>query len=124
MKIRCRCGDIIVDQTDFHSNKGYIISDQDFFDFLDAVDNAIEKSGPTAKDKERAVMSIRYLIGELQKTVYQCFTCGRMYINAKENGLKEFTAGEHAQGSSILSSAKGELWRRPINGDWDDSNKA
>ncbi|KRF03366.1 hypothetical protein ASG89_23275 [Paenibacillus sp. Soil766] len=78
MKIRCRCGDIIVDQTDFHSNKGYIISDQDFFDFLEGVDNAIEKSGQKAKDKERAIMSIRYLIGELQRTIYQCFTCGRM----------------------------------------------
>ncbi|MBP1967558.1 hypothetical protein [Paenibacillus aceris] len=123
MKINCRCGSLIIDQTDYHSNKGYIISDQDYFDLLEIIDNAIEKSGPTPKDKERAVMGIRSLIGGFQKNVYQCFSCGRIYISTKGNELKEFTAVEHSQGSSILSSTKGESWKRPIIGDWDDSRK-
>lgn len=59
-------------KTDYLPYKGYIISDQDWFDFLDEIDAAIEKSGPTPKDKENALMKIRNLSINLSKTVYQC----------------------------------------------------
>lgn len=59
MKIKCSCGFYIVDNTDSLTNKGYLISDTQWFNFWDAIDNAIEKTGNTAKEKENACMQLR-----------------------------------------------------------------
>ncbi|WP_338542496.1 hypothetical protein [Paenibacillus tundrae] len=42
MHFYCYCGNRISDTTDYLSYKGYVISDQDEFDFLDEIDRAIE----------------------------------------------------------------------------------
>ncbi|WP_299677007.1 hypothetical protein [uncultured Tenacibaculum sp.] len=39
MKIKCNCGFYIVDNTDSLTNKGYLISDTQWFNFWDAIDN-------------------------------------------------------------------------------------
>ncbi|MBK8804005.1 MAG: hypothetical protein IPN71_18510 [Fibrobacteres bacterium] len=59
MKIECECGKLITDGTDFLRYKGYILADQDHDHFYDAIDEAIEKSGPSAADKENACMDVR-----------------------------------------------------------------
>ena len=43
MKIKCQCGAVIVDQTDYLPHKAYIIPDQEWFGILDAIDEAIER---------------------------------------------------------------------------------
>ncbi|WP_054971722.1 hypothetical protein [Paenibacillus sp. A3] len=108
MKIRCECGGIIVDQTDSLPYKGHLISDQDWFDFLDAIDRAIEKSGPTDKDKERAAMSIRRLAVHLTKLIYQCTNCGRLYVTNEEEELETFQNLKPFEGKSILASDSGK----------------
>lgn len=123
MKIYCKCGGRIVDQTDYLPNKGHIISDQDWFDFLDAIDNAIEKSGSTAKEKERACMHIRNMTTELTKLIYQCNECGNLYIDNNKGELETFIRSEPFEGNGILKSAYGENWRRPLIGDWNDTRK-
>lgn len=123
MKIRCDCGGIIVDQTDYMPYKGHLISDQDWFDFLDAIDRAIEKSGPADKDKERAAMSIRRMAAHLTKLIYQCTCCGRLYVSNEEENLETFVKPEPFEGKSILASSLGGNWKRPLIGDWDDSRK-
>ncbi|UTW66576.1 hypothetical protein KFE94_00250 [bacterium SCSIO 12643] len=44
MKIKCVCDNLIIDQTDYLSNKGYLISDLDWFNFWDSIDEAIEST--------------------------------------------------------------------------------
>lgn len=53
MKFLCECGHPIYDQTDYLPYKAHVISDQDWFNFLDTIDDAIEKTGPTPEDKEK-----------------------------------------------------------------------
>lgn len=65
MNFRCECGQRIHDTTDYLSYKGYLMSDQDQFDLLDEIDDAIEKSGPSSTDKEEAAVRIRSLIKRL-----------------------------------------------------------
>jgi len=121
LKFECLCGNIIVDQTDYLPYKGYLISDQDLFDLMDSVDHAIEKSGPTSLDKEQAIMDIRNLETQLMKIVYQCTQCKRLYINDNHNKLNEFIPIRANNERSILASALGDKWKRPLIGDWNDS---
>ena len=121
MKIKCECGGIIVDQTDFLPFKAHMISDQDWFDFLDAIDNAVEKSGPTSKEKELALMNVRILAGILSKSIYQCTLCGRLFVENENHELETFIKQGPYEGKKILASAMGEKWKRTLIGDWHDN---
>ena len=89
MKIRCNCDHIIVDQTDYLKFKGYIISDVQWFDFWDAIDEAIEKPGSTKEEKEKSCMELRNL--DLFKTSWECTNCGTLFINGNDNKLKVYS---------------------------------
>ncbi|KRE64179.1 hypothetical protein [Paenibacillus sp. Soil750] len=88
MKIQCACGDQFVDQTDFLRNKGHVFSDQDWFDFLNAIDNAIEKSGPHKLDKERAVVNVGILANKLKKLFYSFFVLRKRMEETINNYFK------------------------------------
>lgn len=120
MHFYCNCGNRISDTTDYLSYKGYVISDQDEFDFLDEIDRAIEQSGPSAEDKESAAMNVRRLWGDLTRTVYQCPECGTIYMNNDKNQLRGFTRGNENTEKNLLRSAKGDAWPGFIYGDWVD----
>lgn len=93
MKIGCHCGATIYDQTDYLPHKAHYIPDQDVFEVLDAIDDAIEKSGPTAKEKEAACMKVRRLIGKLSRSAWQCRVCGRVYIDDQAHKLQQLVPG-------------------------------
>ncbi|WP_234414155.1 hypothetical protein [Paenibacillus sp. CAA11] len=95
-----------------------MIADQDLFDFLDAVDEAIEQSGQEPVDIEEAVMRIRNLAYELTQPFYQCVACGRLFSTNDE-----YAQTSPFDGKSVLSSALGENWKRPLIGDWRDSRE-
>ncbi|CAH1226844.1 hypothetical protein PAECIP111891_06011 [Paenibacillus allorhizoplanae] len=85
MKIQCTCGDQFVDQTDFLR---HVFSDQDWFDFLNAIDNAIEKSGPHNLDKERAVRNVGILANKLKKLFYSFFVLRKRMEETINNYFK------------------------------------
>jgi hypothetical protein len=118
MKMQCTCGHVIVDQTDYLRYKGHMISDQDLFDLLDAIDEAVEKSGPEPKDKEKALMRVRFLFSDMAQIFYQCMSCGRLF---SEND--EFTQESPYNGGSVLSSAFKDQWKRPLAGYWNDEEE-
>ena len=89
MWFECKCGQVIKDISDAHYYKACYISDKNWFPFWDAIDEAIEKSGATPQDKEKACMELRKK--RIYKTMYQCFNCGRLYINDKNNELVCFS---------------------------------
>ncbi len=90
MKIKCICGNLIVDQTDYLKNKGYLISDTQWFDFWDNIDNAIEKSGDSLKEKEEACMQLRKQ--NIFKTLWECTSCGKLYIDGEHGNLIAYTS--------------------------------
>lgn len=93
MKIQCHCGELILDITSGHANKAHVIPDQEWDDLWDAIDAAIEKSGPSPKAKERACMELRILLGRLSRHAWQCGNCGRVYLEQLDRQLQEFRPG-------------------------------
>lgn len=89
MKIRCTCDYLIIDQTDYLKYKGYLISDTQWFDFWDAIDAAVETSGPSPKQKEAAVMKLRKM--DVFKTLWECSNCGKLYVSGEGNALIAYT---------------------------------
>lgn len=101
MKYPCPCGHEIYDGPENNPNKGHLIADQDWFRLLDAIDTAIAGNHLTAKDKEAACMSVRYLIGDISRAMWQCPECGRLWINDRERQHQEFAPATEA-GKKIL----------------------
>ena len=89
MKIKCDCGYVIVDQTDYLKNKGHLISDTQWFDFWDSIDEAIEKSGNSAKAKEEACMQLRKQ--NLFKTLWECQNCGKLFVDGENGDLVTYS---------------------------------
>lgn len=89
MKIKCSCKNIIVDQTDYLKNKGYLISDTQWFDFWDSIDKAIEKSGNSNKQKEEIYIQLRRQ--NLFKGIWECQHCGKIFIDGENGNLIIYT---------------------------------
>jgi hypothetical protein len=89
MKINCACGNVIVDNTDFLKDKGHLISDTQWFDFWESIDDAVEKSGESAKEKEDAVMHLRQ--EEPSQLMWECQQCGKLFFNSKNGDLIIFS---------------------------------
>ena len=81
MKIRCSCGAMIVDQSEWLPDKAQVIPDESFFPLLDAMTRAIRQSGPSAEEKEAAADHVRQLVIDITKCIYQCAECGRIYVD-------------------------------------------
>ena len=88
MKINCECGCQILDIADNQSTKALYIPDKAWNGFWDAIDDAIEKSGPTPEDKEKAVMSVRQM--SLFRTMWQCPECGQLFIDDQDCKVHTF----------------------------------
>ena len=88
MRFECQCGHTIHDISDGHYYKAYLIPDKKWVPFWDAIDVAIEKSGPTPKDKEKACMELRKK--QYSRPIYQCPSCARIYITDINNELVVF----------------------------------
>ncbi len=81
MKINCACGHQIIDGADGMPNKARVFPDQSWGDVLDAIDAAIEQSGPTAAEKEAACMAIRARLNRETRLAWQCSVCAALYVD-------------------------------------------
>jgi len=105
MKLPCSCGSVISDTTDFLPNKGHFIADRDWEDFVTSI------VPPYRID----ISLVRYC--------YQCKDCGNLYMQSPQQpGLfHAFTpVGKYPP---VLQSSKGDAWRAPMIGYWDDRSK-
>ena len=102
MKIQCPCGHTIPDGGENSPTKGHLIPDTLWSAFWDAIDKAIEDSGPSQADKEAACMSLRHM--KLARTMWQCPACGRLFANTPSDRLEVY-APEHDNGArNILAT--------------------
>lgn len=109
MKIQCKCGHIIVDQTDFLPYKGHILPDAELesfesvpaeiVDFMEAIrsdrrsewiKNKFSDSYPTDLDDEAIIFDI-IQSGLITRHVFECEACGRILI--EDNRNKDKTIG-------------------------------
>ena len=119
MWIRCKCNYKIHDSSDFLFYKGYIVSDQDWFDFLDLVSEAIKSE---EKDREKLVSEI-YSASSIEKLIYQCPKCGQLYIEDGQSGELCSFYPDSKVNKRLLESAYGSEWKGYLSAYWDDEIK-
>jgi len=90
MKIQCECGVLVYDGTDGLSHKAHVVPDRLIEQVWDAADFAIEKSGPSPKEKEAACMKFRSVLGSSSRLAYQCSNCGRLFVYDSSRHLHTF----------------------------------
>lgn len=112
--LRCKCGHIIHDSTDYIGYKGHIIPDQDEGDYFDRVEEIIKSDNP---DKNSLMRDFLCAIND--RIIYQCTECGRLYI--EENNKLFCFKPENHDNKSILKSVHGEKWRCLLHAEWNDT---
>ena len=91
MKISCYCGEMIVDSTDNLPQKGRLIPDQDWLEMFDALEvQVVERLAAGTLSFEAACMQMRELICSPVRGMWQCASCGRIYIDDREGQLQCF----------------------------------
>lgn len=120
MHFLCACGYCFHDNTDCLSFKGYVLADQDMEELWDILERA-EKPHEDTLDIALDVMDL------LNRTMYQCPECGRMYIEDADKQYELVRYTPCAQGEPVpevnrrmLLSSRGEKWRGYLYAHWDD----
>ncbi len=113
--IRCQCGYIIHDSSDFLSYKGSIMADQDESDYFDRVEEIIKSDNP---NKNSLMCDFLRELGYMTKTIYQCSQCGRLYIE-DNNEFFCFKPENHTN-NDVLKSVHGEKWKGFLYAEWRD----
>lgn len=116
MHFYCGCGRRISDTTDYISYKAHIVADQDWFDFLDRIADAIE-SGES--NRQKVIDELYNDTIYIDKGMYQCPECGRIFIDGEDNYLHSFIAEEPVR-TNLLLSTKKENWKGFLYADWND----
>jgi len=101
----CRCGVTIKDNTDSVRHKGHLTPDQDLYAVWDGMDEQIIDrvvSGELpAKD---AYVVSRDIMASPTRSMYQCFNCGRLYIDGPDGKRHCFVPESDATDKGILRS--------------------
>lgn len=128
-KLVCRCGNSIVDQTDFLPHKAEVLSDQDSERIWDAAADSIADffSRSTAEARrgwitshlharegaEPDAASVAYQIMKrgphrFGRTLYECSGCGRLWLQARpgENRWISYTPDEQGERGVLRSAAE------------------
>ena len=116
MHFYCKCGNRISDITDYISYKAHIIADQDWYDFMDIIVDAIE-SGKS--DRKKLVDEFYRDTCGIDKQMYQCPVCGQIYIDGEGGSLYSFCP-EAPVNTNLLQSIKGENWEGYLWAEWKD----
>jgi hypothetical protein len=119
VKIGCHCGEVIVDQTDDLPYKAHLVPDQEWFANHDAVDDqVIDPLADGLLEKKAAYHLARLVIGRSSRLMWQCWACGRLYIDGLDGQLRCFVPEGEPADREILRSrpSAAEPQRAPDRG--------
>ena len=110
MWFECECGTIIKDSTDYLVNKAHLIPDQDWFDVYDAIDEqVVEPVAQGEVDPQRAMMDAREIIRKPSRLMWQCYSCGRLYLQSYDRSdIHCFVPSDPEQSMQILRGRRSE----------------
>ena len=98
----CSCGEFsFLDSTDNRSYVAHLVPDKDLDRFWDAIDDAVEKSGPSERDKAKACMALRRYRA---RTVWQCPRCGALYVEDSSGKPQRFVPESSAVSRCLLNT--------------------
>lgn len=91
VKIGCRCGETISDSTDYISHKAHLTPDQDIYCVWDGIDDeVIDRVASGELPVKDAYMVSRRIMSSPTRTMWQCFVCGRLYIDGPDGEVHCF----------------------------------
>jgi hypothetical protein len=127
-KLKCKCGHIIVDQTDNLSYKGYILPDNELDNFFSFFEETIDKFSNAIKTNSRiewikqnfsfppyptnlndSSMIHDLLSGRLidkVQDIFECENCGRIAIETGQKNNFKFYAPDDENTKGILNVTK------------------
>jgi hypothetical protein len=107
MKIGCRCGATIVDQTDYLPHKGHLIPDQEWLTTYDAIDDeVVDPLADGRLGKEAAYHHARRVISRAARPVWQCRACGRLYVDGPDGRLRCFLPEDEPPDREVLRTRR------------------
>ena len=105
MWFECHCGNEIKDTTDCLRNKGHLTPDQDLHSVWDGMDEqVIDRIASGELSLDEAYVNSRRLMSLPARTVYQCFECGRLYIDGPDGERNCFLPESKATDKGVLRS--------------------
>lgn len=118
MRFNCQCGFQFNDSGDCVAYKARILADQDVNELAEMLEFGEEPH----RDELELCMPALDLI---ERTVFQCPQCGRLYVEDADYSYIQFVPCEDAEPSpevnkNLLRSAHGERWRGYLYGVWNN----
>jgi hypothetical protein len=104
MKMRCECGKIITDQTDYLPYKAHFICDQDWFGVFDAIDQIVSDVGAGRMTVDDAQTAVRRTHVTRSRHMYQCSTCGRLLVDDLQRKTNFYAPTSETDSKQILKS--------------------
>lgn len=95
MKLHCSCGNVMADNSDMLSYKAHFIADRDYDD---------------RDDSNQGLL--------LERTMYQCWECGRLWVDDQDNNPRCFEPASPDTPKDILNSTLKDKWKRPVSARW------
>ena len=105
MKIGCHCGVTISDSTDYLSHKAHFTPDQDVYAVWDGIDDEVINRVATGELAVKdAYLKSRDIISSPTRQMWQCFECGRLFIDGPDGKLYCFVPENEETEKRILRS--------------------
>ena len=118
MNFACRCGYRFYDGSDNLSFKAHILADEDWNEFVGYLEDADKPHTEKIENMGRS-------LDLLDRCIYQCPECGRLFLESADGSLTMFTPSGTAEPEPdvdrhMLISSHGENWHGILSGWWED----
>ncbi|KAB2856284.1 MAG: hypothetical protein F9K46_14410 [Anaerolineae bacterium] len=128
MKIFCKCGYVISDNTDYLPYKARFIADEDYFELMSVLEGVVTKLANTiwsnsevdrAELLRRAHTGLWRHLSSFYRLMYQCPACGRLYVDKLDRAAnpEPFVPTEENPTKDLLKSILGDP-RNHLHGYW------
>lgn len=121
MHFYCKCGKRISDTSDGLSYKASILADQDEGDLFDQIEDCI-KNEKLSREKCLDQILLGVLGHYMNRYIYQCQDCGRIYIDDVSGNLHSFLP-EGIINKQLLTSVESGNWKGTLWGEWQDEKR-
>lgn len=105
MKIRCQCGFVILDGTDELPQKAHLLPDQEWLTAFDRLEGIVTAVARGELGAELACQRVTEVVCTPARLMWQCRSCGRLYVDGHDRQLHCFTPEGTAFDRELLRGA-------------------